>query len=121
MPQPLSLTHFWQEKIGKSFDFNWKGFISQIHKNRVAQQEIILFSQQLSTMIKTGLPLVTALRGIAEQVKGEFFRETIKVIIKDIEGGQMFSKALGKHPEVFNEFYIGMIEVGETAGILDES
>ncbi len=89
-------------------------------KKRVAQQELIIFTRQVSAMLKAGLPITSALSSVSQQIDNEFFSDIITKVRKDIERGISFSEALGKHSEVFNELFINMVQVGETAGILGE-
>jgi len=62
-----------------------KAILQKIKK--VPRQEIIIFTQQLSAMLKAGLPIAAALSSIAEQIKSESLRAAIENILKDIEGG----------------------------------
>lgn len=96
----------------------FKGILQKIKK--VPQQEIILFARHLSVMLKAGLPLTTALSSILEQVRSESLKEAITGVLKDIAGGGSLSGALSKHSRIFNELFVSMVKVGETAGILDQ-
>jgi type IV pilus assembly protein PilC len=98
-----------------------KSAIPVIRRNRVTIKEKVLFSRQLSTLINAGLPLVQALRNVAAQTHGRAFRVVIDQIITDVEAGTAFSKALAKHPRVFNQVYLSLVEAGETSGTLDKS
>src|SRR3990167_5125616 len=88
-------------------------------RNRISVKDKILFSRQMSTLINAGLPLVQSLRQVDEQTDNKAFKVVIGKIITDVEGGLAFSKALAKHPEVFNNIYINLIEAGEVSGTLD--
>lgn len=89
-------------------------------RKRACRQELLFFTRQLSTMLKSGISLMEALMGIAQQTRHKLFRETIESVRKDIEAGVTFSDALSKHPRVFSELFISMVRVGEAAGILDD-
>jgi len=97
---------------------HWEKILQKIR--RVTQQEVILFARQLSAMMKSGLPITTALTSLSQQVKNEIFIQVIQDILEDIEKGSSFSEALSKHPSVFNDLFVNMIKAGETAGVLDE-
>ena len=84
------------------------------------QQDIIFFSRQLAALLKSGIPIVTALLSIAEQTRTRALKDALKVVLKDIQAGMPFSEALAKHPLLFNELFVSMVKVGETAGILDK-
>lgn len=94
---------------------------SFLRRKRVKIKEKVLFSRQLSTLINAGLPLVQALRNVAGQTKSKPFRIVIDQVIADVEAGSALSKALAKHPRVFNAVYISLVEAGETSGTLDKS
>lgn len=87
--------------------------------NKIKTKDKILFSRQMSTLINAGLPLVQSLRQVDDQTQNKAFKVVIGQIIVDIEGGMAFSKALSKHPEVFNSIYVNLIEAGEVSGTLD--
>ncbi len=87
--------------------------------NRISTKDRIIFSRQMSTLINAGLPLTQSLRNVNDQTTNKAFKLVITEIISDIEGGQSFSKALEKHPKVFNEVYISLIAAGEASGTLD--
>lgn len=94
---------------------------SFLQRKKVKIKEKVLFSRQLSTLINAGLPLVQGLRNVASQTKSKPFRIVIDQVISDVEAGSPFSKALAKHPRVFNSIYVSLIEAGETSGTLDKS
>jgi type II secretory pathway component PulF len=88
---------------------------------KVKLEEIIVFSQQLSTLYKAGLPLLSGLESITQQVKNQKFRGILDEIRKQIEGGSTLHGAMSKYPEVFSQVYVNMIRAGETSGMLGES
>ena len=89
--------------------------ITKAHKS-----ELIFFSRQLSSLLKSGIPIIVALSSIAEQAKNKLLKETINAVLKDIQAGVSFSQGLAKHPDIFSDLFVSMVKVGETAGILDE-
>lgn len=89
--------------------------------NRIRTKERIVFSRQLSTLINAGLPLVQSLRSVNDQTSNKNFKIIINQIISDIEGGSALSKALEKHPKVFNSVYINLVAAGEVSGTLDRA
>jgi len=86
----------------------------------VSQKEIVVFSRQLATMIKSGLTLVNALRILQEQTENKEFKKILDKIATDVEAGTNLSRAMSKHPKVFNKVYVTMIRSGEASGKLDE-
>ncbi|HVW22918.1 MAG TPA: type II secretion system F family protein [Candidatus Saccharimonadales bacterium] len=87
---------------------------------RIKSKDKVLFSRQLSTLINAGLPLSQSLRSVVEQTTNKALKSVISEIINDVEGGSSFSKALEKHPKVFNRVYISLVAASETSGTLDK-
>ena len=87
--------------------------------NRISTKDKVLFSRQLSTLINAGLPLVQSLRNVSTQTQNKALQAVIGSMITDIEAGTSFSKALGKHPKVFNEVFVNLVAAGEVSGTLD--
>lgn len=98
-----------------------KGGFSLPFGKKVKIKEKVLFSRQLSTLINAGLPLVQSLRNVVSQTQGKQFKVVINQIINDVEAGSALSVAMSKHPAVFNEVFISLVESGETSGTLDKS
>jgi type IV pilus assembly protein PilC len=99
---------------GKEFKINLPFF-----KKKVNQRSIAIFTRQLATMIDAGLPLVQSLEILSQQQEGKAFKNIIRVIREDVEGGSTFAGALKKHPVTFNELYTNLVVAGEEGGILD--
>ncbi len=87
---------------------------------KVPIKEIILFTQNLSVMIKTGLPLSKALITLSKQTKSQKFRDTLLDIHDKIEKGVSFAEALKNHRKIFGDLFISMISSGEISGNLEE-
>lgn len=88
--------------------------------SRIKTKDKVLFSRQLSTLINAGLPLVQSLRSVAGQTTNKALKVVINEVITDVEAGLAFSKALEKHPKVFNRVYISLVAASETSGTLDK-
>ena len=86
---------------------------------KVKQRSIAVFTRQLATMIDAGLPLVQSLEILASQQESPVFKNIIRGIREDVEGGSTFAGALKKHPATFNELYTNLVVAGEEGGILD--
>jgi len=85
---------------------------------RVSQSELVIFSRQLSTMVGAGLTLNKSLEALEKQTESSYLRTIIAGIRTDIEGGVSLSKAMGKYKMVFSDFFVGMVEAGESGGVL---
>ena len=88
-------------------------------KKKVNQRSIAIFTRQLATMIDAGLPLVQSLEILSSQQESKVFKNIIREIREDVEGGSTFAGALKKHPVTFNELYTNLVIAGEEGGILD--
>ena len=93
--------------------------ISLPFKKKVNQRAIAIFTRQLATMIDAGLPLVQSLEILSLQQEGKLFKNIIREIREDVEGGSTFAGALKKHPATFNDLYTNLVVAGEEGGILD--
>jgi type IV pilus assembly protein PilC len=93
--------------------------ISLPFKKKVNQRSIAVFTRQLATMIDAGLPLVQSLEILSSQQESKVFKNIIREIREDVEGGSTFAGALKKHPATFNELYTNLVVAGEEGGILD--
>jgi type IV pilus assembly protein PilC len=88
-------------------------------KQKVKQRSIAIFTRQLATMIDAGLPLVQSLEILSSQQDQKLFKNIIREIREDVEGGSTFAAALKKHPGTFDDLYTNLVVAGEEGGILD--
>src|SRR4051812_37747100 len=79
---------------------------------KVKAQELTVMTRQLSTMVSSGMSLLRALYVLEEQAKSDKLREAIIQVRKDVEAGISLSGALHRHPDVFNDLYVAMVEAG---------
>jgi len=86
---------------------------------KITKMDIVVLARQLATMMSAGLPITKSLMALAEQCANDSLRRVINDIRSKIEGGFKLSEAMGKHPDVFSEFFVSLIETGETGGTLD--
>ena len=87
---------------------------------KVKLDDLVVFSRQLATMVDAGIPLVGALDALQEQMESKGFKNVVKRVRDNVEGGLSLSEALGKQPNVFSPFFINMVRAGESSGNLDE-
>jgi type IV pilus assembly protein PilC len=85
----------------------------------VDPKELVQFTRQFATMIDAGLPLVQCLDILGNQTPNKIFAAALKDIKNTVEGGSTFSDALRKHPKIFDELYVNLVQAGELGGILD--
>jgi len=93
---------------------------SELINIRLSSKQVGIFSRQLATLLKAGLPLPVAITDIVEQIDNRHFRNVVADIKEKIEQGSSFSNALSLHRLVFSDMYISMVRVGESLGSLDQ-
>ena len=92
----------------------------QTHYLPVPATDLIVFTKQLVTMVRVGIPMTQAFAILKDQTEQPRLRRLAGVIRDDIEAGSSLSVAAGKHPKVFSPLFCSMIEAGETSGTLPE-
>jgi type IV pilus assembly protein PilC len=88
--------------------------------SKVKAPDLILFSKQLATMLRAGVPILRIFQVLESQTENLKLRRIISTIIQDIQEGSSLHKAFSRHPRVFSPLYCSMVEAGETAGSLPE-
>jgi len=88
---------------------------------RVTLEDLVFFSQQLSTLYKAGLPLLTGLQSLAQQAGNKQFKVILEDISRQIERGGTLFEAMSRYPKVFSPVYVNMVRAGETSGMLGQS
>lgn len=86
---------------------------------KVRPKDVSLFTRQFATMIDAGLPIVQCLDILGEQTESKLLRTTVRTIKEDVEGGSTLADALKKHPKIFDDLYVNMVEAGEMGGVLN--
>ncbi len=87
---------------------------------KLDKQEVILFTRQMATLIRSGMPLLPSLSTIVDQCTNRKFKIVLENIRDEVQNGESFSAALSKYPKIFSELFVCMIQVGETGGVLDQ-
>jgi len=91
-----------------------------LFKPKVEHVDLLLFSRQLHTLLKAGVPIMRALTGLQESATNPAMKEVIRDVRESLEGGRELSASLARHPHVFSPFYVSMVRVGEATGLLEE-
>ena len=105
--------------VGSDEDKWWTRFIPFGH--RVKPKEIVLMSRQIATLFEAKVSALSAFRMLASESDNPVLRHTLTAVTDDIKSGLSISAALAKHPNVFSDFYVHMIEAGEESGKLSEN
>jgi len=87
--------------------------------SRISPKDVAVFSRQLATMLKSGVPLVMALQIISGGLKNPRMRTVVDKIRAEIEGGSSLYEALEEYPVQFDSLYTNLVKAGESAGVLD--
>lgn len=87
----------------------------------VPLKEIVLMSRQISTLFEAQVSAVKAFSLIAANAENPLMRQTLSVVVEDIQAGSSISNSLRKHPAVFSEFYTNMVGAGEESGKLNQT
>lgn len=80
--------------------------------------DLIMFSRQMHTVTKAGLPLLQGIRNLAQTTANAMLRQALEAVVASLQGGRDLATSLGRHPEVFSKFYVSVIGVGESSGTL---
>jgi len=112
-PVEITLTRQAVSKDGE----NWW---TRLTEKKVTSLDVQLFSRQLYTLLKSGVPIMRGLAGLQESAISKSFGRVIKDLRESLDAGRELSAAMRRHPEVFNNFYLSMVRVGEMTGRLDE-
>lgn len=86
---------------------------------RITPRDIAVFSRQIATMMKSGVPIVQSLEIIGNGQKNPRMKNLIDSVRNDIEGGASIFEAMSKHPVQFDELYRNLVKAGESAGVLE--
>ena len=88
---------------------------------RVSHIDRLLFTKHMAIMIKSGISLLDAIDTLREQTKSKTFQQILAQIFSDTKNGQALATSLKKFPDVFDQFYVSLIEIGETSGTLEQN
>jgi general secretion pathway protein F len=86
---------------------------------RITRKDILFFTEELSTLVRAGLPLDRSLAITAELTSKLPLRNVINDVLKQIKGGKSLAEGLAAHPKHFSKLYVNMIRAGEAGGVLD--
>jgi MSHA biogenesis protein MshG len=88
-------------------------------EKKVDTLELMLFSRQMYTLLKAGVPIMRALAGLQDSTQNPAFAAMLQDLRESLDSGRELSAALRRHPKVFSPFYLSMVQVGEMTGMLD--
>ena len=88
-------------------------------KKKIKPMDIALFTRQMATMMKAGVPLVQAFEIVSDGLENPSMRDVVLKLKTDVESGNNFAGALRQHPRLFDDLYCSLIESGEASGSLE--
>jgi len=93
--------------------------VKTARKRRITQEDITVFTRQLATMMKAGLPLMQAFEIVARGHSNPSMTEMLMQIRSDVEQGSALGKSFSKYPKYFDRFYCNLVSAGESGGVLE--
>lgn len=93
--------------------------VKTARKRRITQEDITVFTRQLATMMKAGLPLMQAFEIVARGHSNPSMTEMLMQVRSDVEQGSVLGKSFSKYPKYFDRFYCNLVSAGESGGVLE--
>jgi type II secretory pathway component PulF len=88
---------------------------------RITRRDIVVLTQQLATVIATGISLIEGLQDIESQLTKQKLKRIVAAVRRDVESGDALSTALARHPAVFGDLYVNIVKAGEATGKIDQA
>jgi type IV pilus assembly protein PilC len=101
------------KKVAKKHEINIGG------KRKIKPMDIAIFTRQMATMMKAGVPLVQAFEIVADGLDNPSMKDVVLKLKVEVEGGNNFAGALSKHPLLFDDLYCSLVDAGEQSGALE--
>lgn len=99
---------------------NQDSWYTRLTEQKIKPIEVQLFSRQMYTLLKSGVPIIRGLAGLQESAVSKAFRRLIQELRESLESGRELSASMRRRSDVFSAFYIAMVRVGEMTGRMDE-
>lgn len=96
------------------------GWWARLTEDKVRAIDVQLFSRQMYTLLKAGVPIMRGLAGLQESATNKAFARVLKDIRESLDSGRELSAAMRRHTEIFSTFYLNMVRVGEATGRLED-
>jgi type II secretory pathway component PulF len=89
-------------------------------RDRITSRDVLMFTQQLSSLLRSGMSLSQAMATLERRTQKKSFAEILGKIRSDIEQGASLSESLAKYPKIFSNFHVNLVKAGEASGTLEE-
>ena len=96
------------------------GFSLRKRMARIKSSELVVFTRQLTTVVRSNIPILSGLAALSAQAESAAMRQVISRVISDVEAGLSLSASFARYPEAFPEIYTATVGAGETGGVLDK-
>jgi len=96
------------------------GLLERLTEKKFNPTDVLLFSRQMNTLLKAGVPMMSALKGLEGSGENQALARVMRELREGLESGHELSTCLARYPKVFDEFYVAMVRVGEFTGTLQE-
>ena len=98
------------------------GFSSPVlWQRKVSLTDLIMFSRQMYSLMKAGIPIIRAIEGLAQSTNSVRLQQILQELVDQLENGRNLSQAMAVHPAVFSRLMVSIVHVGENTGRLDEA
>ena len=96
------------------------GLLERLTEKKVTPTDVLLFSRQMNTLLKAGVPIMSALKGLEGSGENTGLARVMRELREGLESGHELSVCLARQPKAFDPFYVAMVRVGEFTGRLQE-
>lgn len=86
--------------------------------NKVKLNDLLVLARELATLLESGVPLMRALVIICDQIQSKELYRVLSQVAGEVEQGKTLSNSMARHPKVFNQFWVSLVEVGEASGTM---
>lgn len=97
-----------------------ESWLGRLFEDKVRPMDVQLFSRQMYTLLKAGVPILRGLAGLQESTTNKAFARVLQDVRESLDSGRELSAALRRQSQVFSPFYVSMVQVGEMTGLLEE-
>jgi len=112
---PMRIVETKKTADSASFDIN------DLFEKPVDLEDLIIFSRQMYSLMKAGIPIIRAIIGLAETTTHKRFSDTLKDLVTQLEQGRNLSTAMASHKKIFNRLMVSIVMVGESTGKLEDA
>ncbi|GIU08166.1 MSHA biogenesis protein MshG [Shewanella sp. c952] len=95
--------------------------LKSLFKGKVALDELQIFTRQMYSLTRSGIPILRAIAGLSETTHSQRMKDALNDISEQLTSGRPLSSAMNQHPDVFDALFVSMIHVGENTGKLEDA